>query len=221
MDVALSPSTRLELDHVLMAVTDLAAAAALLEGRFGLASADGGRHAAWGTANRIVPLGESYLELVTVVDELAAAKSTFGRWVAAMRSRSGRLIGWAARTTDLDSVASRLDLGISDGSRRDPSGAELRWRGAGIEAAAAQPARPFFIEWDPRTPYPGHLAVAHPAGAVELARLELSGDPVRLAEWLGARWLPIVVRPGEPAVTRLILRAGEREIVLGAADAAG
>lgn len=217
----MTPATQLELDHVLMAVTDLAAAAARLEARFGLASVEGGRHAAWGTANRIVPLGESYLELVAVVDEIAAAKSTFGRWVGAMHSRSGRLIGWAARTTDLDSVARRLDLGIADGSRLDPSGAELRWRGAGVEAAAAEPARPFFIEWDPRTPYPGHLPVAHRVGAVELARLELTGEPVRLAAWLGEGWLPIVVRPGEPAVTRLILRAGEREIVLGAADAAG
>ena len=203
-----------------MAVTDLAAAAAQLEGRFGLASVEGGRHAAWGTANRIVPLGESYLELVAIVDEIAAATSTFGRWVGAMRSRSGRLIGWAARTSDLDSVARRLGLSISEGSRLDPSGAELRWRGAGIDAAAAEPARPFFIEWDPGTPYPGRLPVAHRAGAVELARLELTGDAVRLAAWLGEGWLPIVVRPGDPAVTKVVLRAGEREIVLGEADAA-
>ena len=215
------PATQLELDHVLMAVTDLTAAAARLEGRFGLASVEGGRHAAWGTANRIVPLGESYLELVTVEDEIAAAKSTFGRWVGAMRSPAGRLIGWAVRTKDLDSIARRLDLGISDGSRRDPSGVELRWRGAGLEAAAAEPALPFFIEWDPRTPHPGRLSAAHRIGEVKLARLELTADPVRLAAWLGEGWLPIVVQPGAPAVTRVILRAREREIVLGEADTRG
>ena len=204
-----------------MAVTDLAAAAAQLEGRFGLASVEGGRHPAWGTANRIVPLGESYLELVAVEDEIAAATSTFGRWVGAMRSPSGRLIGWAVRTTDLDGVARRLDLGISDGSRLDPSGVELRWRGAGLEAASAEPALPFFIEWDPRSPHPGRLNAAHRTGEVTLARLELTADPVRLAAWLGEGWLPIVVRPGAPAVTRVVLRAREREIVLGGVDAAG
>ena len=56
----------MELDHVLIAVADLAAAAREIEARHGLASIDGGRHPAWGTANRIVPLGDSYLELVAL-----------------------------------------------------------------------------------------------------------------------------------------------------------
>jgi hypothetical protein len=71
----------LELDHVLIAVQDLEAAARELEARHGLASIEGGRHAARGTANRIVPLGETYVELITVVDEAEAAASVFGRWV--------------------------------------------------------------------------------------------------------------------------------------------
>ena len=49
---------------------------------FDLPSVDGGRHPGWGTANRIVPLGDTYIELVTVVDEAEAAQSPFGRWVA-------------------------------------------------------------------------------------------------------------------------------------------
>ena len=58
----------MELDHVLIACTDLEAAAREVEARIGLASVEGGRHRDWGTANRIVPLGSSYLELVAVVD---------------------------------------------------------------------------------------------------------------------------------------------------------
>ena len=177
---------------------------------------EGGRHPAWGTANRIVPLGEAYLELVTVVDETAAATSAFGRWVGAMRSESGRLVGWAVRTRELDPIARRLGLRVSAGSRLDPSGAELRWRSAGIEEAAVEPARPFFIEWDPRTSYPGHAPASHRAGTIELTRLELTGDPVRLAAWLGDDTLPIVVRPGDPAVTRVVLQTAGREIVLDA-----
>ena len=177
---------------------------------------EGGRHPAWGTANRIVPLGEAYLELVTVVDEFAAATSAFGRWVGAMRSESGRLIGWAVRTRELDPIARRLGLRVSVGSRLNPSGAELRWRSAGIDEAAAEPARPFFIEWDPRTSYPGRTPVSHRSGPVELARLELAGDPVRLSLWLDDDTLPIVVRPGDPAVTRVVLQIAGREIVLDA-----
>ncbi|HEY8778025.1 MAG TPA: VOC family protein [Gaiellaceae bacterium] len=74
----------MELDHVLIAVGDLAAAAHEFEVEHGLASIEGGRHPGWGTANRIVPLGKSYLELVAVVDQDEAARSDFGRWVAAM-----------------------------------------------------------------------------------------------------------------------------------------
>jgi hypothetical protein len=59
----------LELDHVLIAVIDLDAAASAFAADHGLDSVTGGRHPGWGTANRIVPLGETYLELVAVVDE--------------------------------------------------------------------------------------------------------------------------------------------------------
>src|SRR5687767_15772991 len=45
------------------------------EARHGLASVDGGRHRDFGTANRIIPLGSTYLELVAVVDPGAAARS--------------------------------------------------------------------------------------------------------------------------------------------------
>ena len=69
-------------------MADLAAAAEEIEARHGLASIEGGRHPGWGTANRIVPLGEAYLELVAVVDEAEAAQSPFGRWVGRRVPRS-------------------------------------------------------------------------------------------------------------------------------------
>ena len=72
----------MELDHVLIAVTNLEAAAREFETRHRLSSVEGGRHLAWGTANRIVPLGSSYIELIAVVDEAVAGDSAFGRWVA-------------------------------------------------------------------------------------------------------------------------------------------
>ena len=123
---------------MLIAVPDLAAAARDFEERYGLSSVEGGRHAGWGTANRIVPLGDAYVELITVVDEPEAAESAFGRWVAAgIRSGPGRPLGWVARTDRLDEVAERLGLSSSAGSRAGTDGRVLSWRLAGVEAAAS------------------------------------------------------------------------------------
>jgi hypothetical protein len=99
------------IDHLLIATGDLDAAAAAAE-RLGLPVAAGGRHPGWGTANRIVPLGDAYLELVAVVDPAEAATSGFGSWVAAAPPGP---MGWAVRPRDLKATASRLGLGVVPG----------------------------------------------------------------------------------------------------------
>ena len=85
---------------------------------------------------------------------------------------------------------------------------------AGIEQSAAEPSLPFFIEWAQGTPFPGRADPNHPAGRVELARLELVGDADRLEDWLGDHTLPISVRPGPPAVVSIVLAGAAGEIVL-------
>jgi hypothetical protein len=199
---------------VLLAVTDLAAAAGAIEERHGLASIEGGRHAGWGTANRIVPLGETYIELIAAVDAAEAAGSAFGSWVAAGATPAGRPLGWAVRPDDLDEAAGRLGLEVEAKSRKDASGRTLRWRVAGIEEAAAEPSLPFFLEWGDGTPFPGRAPVTHAAGEVEITSLELDGDRQRLADWLGSHRLPITVREGAPAVAGVILSGASGEFTL-------
>jgi Glyoxalase-like domain len=195
----------LELDHVIVAVADLRAGAREIEVRYGLTSVEGGRHPGWGTANRIVPLGETYIELVSVVDEAGARESPFGRWVAA--ARSGRLLGWAVRTTHLDAVARRLELTVDSGSRTGRDGRLVRWRLAGVEQAAAEPFLPFFIEWGPQTSPPGKMHVTHRVGAAKLATVHLVGDADRLAAWLGDGdgHPAITVRAGPPTVESIVV----------------
>ena len=187
----------IELDHVVVAVADLASSYR------GLRSVAGGRHDGWGTANRIVPLGDAYLELVTVVDPAEAETSAFGRWVAA--APPGPL-GWAVRTTELDATAARLGLPVAAGSRATAAGELLRWRVAGFEHAAAEPLLPFFLEWADDAPFPGRAAP--PAG--RLAGLELRGDASRLDAWLGGARLPLTVRPGRPGIARVLVEPGSR-----------
>jgi len=199
---------------VLLAVSDLSVAAQEIEARHGLVALEGGRHPGWGTANRIVPLGDCYLELVAVVDESEAAQSAFGRWVAAAPPRSPAPLGWAVRTERLDDVAERLGLTVSAGSRTGRDGRLVRWRMTGAEPSAAQPSLAFFIEWGGGTTLPGRAPAAHRVGAVWLSSLRLDGDEARLAAWLGEHRLPITVRPGVPAVTAVLLTGDAGEITL-------
>jgi hypothetical protein len=122
-------------------------------------------------------------------------------------------MGWAVRGDDLDAIARRLRLDPVPGSRAAPDGGTLRWRTAGVEGVMAEPSLPFFIAWEPGTPFPG-------AGAsgVEIERVELRGDVARLGEWLGAAVLPIAVRPGPAAVERIVLRGPGGAIRLDAAS---
>jgi glyoxalase-like protein len=191
-------------------VPDLAAAARDLSRDHGLESTEGGRHPGWGTANRIVPLGATYLELIAVVDEREAAGSAFGRWVLEAGGGS-RPLGWAVRTDDLDGVAKRLGLTTADGSRLTAEGTQLRWRYAGAAEAIARPPLPFFIEWSAGTPFPGRAAEPSP---YRLRELRLAGDPVVLGGWLGEDELPLRVVDGEPGVQGVLLAGPAGELVL-------
>jgi hypothetical protein len=202
----------LAIDHVILPVRDLALEAAELEARHGLASVEGGRHPAWGTANRIVPLGDSYLELVAVVDREVASRSDFGQWIAA--ATPGRVLGWAARTDSIHAVGQRLGLPILPGSRVTPSGAVISWRSVGADVAVREPGLPFFIQWGDGVPLPGSAAVRHRNGPVTLKLLSVAADQERLAEWLGDHDLPVAVTDsiGMSAIT---LTGGRGDFTLG------
>ncbi len=186
----------MQIDHVLIGVADLDAATSALGAEHGLSAIGGGRHPGWGTANRIVPLGSAYLELVTVVDAEEAAHNAFGRWVTSMLD-GGPAMGWALRTDYLTDTASRLDLEIHEGSRRLEDGTSLRWQLAGVAEAATDPMLPFFIRWSERTPLPGQADAKHAVGPATLGLLHLDGDLERLHLWTLAPSLPVAVHDGQ------------------------
>ena len=200
---------------MLIAVTNLAVAAREMEEHHGLASIEGGRHPGWGTANRIVPLGETYLELVAVIDAAEAKESVFGRWVSSGANSPGHPIGWAVRTDEIDEVGRRLGLTVRAGSRVTPTGGRLEWLAVGMEEAAADGSLPFFIKWGSRTPFPGHTPVKHPGGTPAITRILAHGDADRLSDWLDGNVLPLTVSPGDPMLAGIVLSRADREIVLG------
>ena len=203
----------MELDHVLIPLDDLSKAVTEFEERYGLVSVEGGRHADWGTANRIIPLGDSYLELVAVIDPADASQSTFGRWVA--NAQAGRPLGWAVRTDDLGAVSGRLGLSVGSGARLTGTGNVLRWRIAGVERAMAQPSLPFFIDWAAGSQYPGRIEVEHPAAATGIKRLIVSGEPKRLSSWLDGHRPPVTLADGAPGLIAVVVSTTSGEIVVG------
>ena len=138
----------LALDHVILAAGDIDVAGTDLAREHGLASLPGVRHAGHGTGNRIVPLGDAYIEIMGVVDEAEAAASPMGRWLRERAADGDCLAAVCLRTEAIDPLAQRLGLCVQPMSRDAPGGVTLSWRLAGLAEAMADPSRPFFIDWD-------------------------------------------------------------------------
>jgi hypothetical protein len=205
----------LRLDHVVYAVHDLDVAAERWRRELGLDSAPGGRHERWGTANRIVPLGDQYVELIAVVDPGEAGNTGFGRSVLD-RSAAGE--GWLATVVATDGIAEvarRIGLDVEEGRRRRPDGSEVRWRSAGFGDPRREPWMPFFVQWDvPAEDHPGRTRAGHGIRVDGIAWVEVGGDPARLAEWLGEANPAIRVVDAGPGLRRVALSAADGELVI-------
>jgi Glyoxalase-like domain len=204
----------LRLDHVVYAVPNLDEAAVRFREEFGLDSAVGGRHERWGTANRIVPLGDQYLELAAAVDEATALRNGFGRGVLERASEGGGWFAIAVATDGVDAVASRLQLDVVAGSRTRPDGEVVRWRMVGLEDPRREPWMPFFLAWDiPAELHPGRARAGHGIRAEGIAWVEVGGDAERLRDWLDGEELPIRVVDGVPGIQRVAVSTADGELV--------
>ena len=205
----------LRLDHVVYAVRDLDEAAVRFREAFGLDSTEGGRHERWGTANRIVPLGDQYLELVAAVDGSMAAQTAFGKGVLERAAGGGGWFTIAVVADDLEGVASRLGLDVVPGSRTRPDGEVVRWRMAGLDDPRREPWMPFFLTWDvPQGSHPGRARAGHGVRALGIAWVEVGGDVERLRSWVGSDELPIRVTDGEPGIHRVTLATPDGPLVI-------
>lgn len=206
----------LRIDHVVYAVRDLDEAARRWSGTYGLSSAPGGHHPGWGTANRIAPLGEDYLELLAVVDP--DADSALARTLRDLTADGDRWFSICVADDEIEATAARLGLAVEPGGRTRLDGAEVRWLGAGIEDPARAPWLPFFIAWDvPPELHPARMeAPPHPSGALGIAGVEVGGDAETLRAWLGGGDLPIEVVGDEPGVraVRLATSGGEPLVIV-------
>ena len=159
----------LALDHIAISATTLEAGAAWVEKALGVPLAGGGKHPHMGTHNRLLSLGDLYLEVIAT--DPSAPNPAWPRWFDLDQFRGPpRLTNWICRTDDLDAA---LAAAPGDtGTATDLTRGDYRWRFA-IPATGKLPyddCFPALIQWQ------GDL---HPAKAlrdhgVRLTRLEIT-----------------------------------------------
>jgi hypothetical protein len=201
----------LAIDHIILGVHDLDVAARLVRDAYGLDSLAGGKHPGLGTANRIVPLGSSYLELLTVVDEAEARRTHRGQELIEAIMAGDRLLDWAIRVDDIDELSRRTGLVPEPGSRITPDGKQLGWR----TLRPRETGLPFFIQWAKGTAHPGESSARHHSRPDGVAWVEVGGDPDRLRTWLGdGEELPVRFVEGPAGLLAAGIATADGEIVL-------
>ncbi len=140
----------LTLDHLVVAAPTLEAGVTWAEAQLGVRMAGGGAHPHVATHNRLLRLGDCYLEVIARDPTQNATRTRwFGlddaQW-SPDASTTPRLITWVVRTNDLDAA---LRLPVAQGVAREASRESLRWRiGVPDDGAPSEGgAFPTFIEW--------------------------------------------------------------------------
>lgn len=196
------------IDHVIYATHDLAAAGHRFWEEFGLASYEGGVHPDYGTANRIVPLGDSYIEIMGIQDEAVARMNPLGAFLLTQIDAGDRWVAWCLRPDDIEATAKRIGSVAIPGHRMRPDGTAVTWMLAGLEIALAEPPLPFFIAWDDAASMPGREALDHRTDVKGILRVEVACDPHRLRSHAGDD-LRVRVVDGEPGIVAVTLATGD------------
>lgn len=203
----------LGIDHLVIAVADPDDAAAQLDAELGLEATGGGRHDALGTFNRLVWLGDTYVELIGVFNRALAERSWLGPPMLRTLDQGGGLATWAIATDGLEAdLAGLRDMGsdLGDpvvGERRRADESVVRWRLA-APPLLGQSEPPFLIEHDPASAEwaPADRAARRTqehaiGGPVRLEVLELPVDDVtgtiqRFLRTTGLRFRPSLAGGG-------------------------
>jgi hypothetical protein len=159
----------LTFDHIAISAQSLAEGVAHVESVLGVTLAGGGQHPHMGTHNRLLGLGDIYLEVIAIDPD--APKPAWPRWFD-LDNFAGppRLTNWVARTDDLATALTHTLPGT--GTPIALSRGNYRWQMA-VPADGKLPlngAHPALIQWDG----PHHPTAALPDAPIRLTRLTIT-----------------------------------------------
>jgi catechol 2,3-dioxygenase-like lactoylglutathione lyase family enzyme len=137
------------IDHVIIGVHNLEKAATQFSQKLGLAVSGGGVHPTGGTANRIIVIGDTYLELIAIHDPAGAQQSMLDR----LATHEGYL-NFVLASNDIEADSKALInrgipiLGPTPGSLRAADGRTRGWFRINIERPDLAQRYPFIIQHD-------------------------------------------------------------------------
>ena len=137
------------IDHIIIGVNNLEKAATQSSQKLGLAVSGGGIHPTGGTANRIIVIGDTYLELIAVHTPAEAQESMLGR----LAIREGYL-NFVLATNDIKADSRTMAnrgvsiIGPAPGSLRAADGRTRGWSRTNIERPDLAQRYPFIIQHD-------------------------------------------------------------------------
>jgi catechol 2,3-dioxygenase-like lactoylglutathione lyase family enzyme len=137
------------IDHIIIGVNDLKRAEQVFSQKLGLAVSGGGVHPSGGTANRIIVIGDTYLELIAVRTPAEAQQSMLDR----LAIREGYLnFVLASNDIEADSTAMASRgirvIGPTLGELRAAGGRTRGWSRTNIELPDLAQRYPFLIQHD-------------------------------------------------------------------------
>jgi hypothetical protein len=159
----------LRLDHLAVSALTLAEGTAAVEAALGIPLAGGGQHTHMATHNRLLGLGDIYLEVIA--PDPTAPRPTWPRWFDLDHfTGPPRLTNWIAATDDLSAALTTAPKGT--GIATPLARGEYRWQMA-IPADGRLPfdnAFPALIQWHGDL----HPARALPDNGIRLTLLEIA-----------------------------------------------
>ena len=182
-----------ELDHLAISATDLDDGAASVSKLFGVPFQSGGQHAAMGTHNQLLSLGDLYLEVISIDPSADAPK--WPRWFDLDEFTGAPcLSNWICRTENL--VEARKTLPESGASVSIKRG-DLRWKMAVPEDGKLpyDNCHPALIEWEGAL-HPATMLTPQPLRLIRLSVYHPRADEleVQIAPYLKDKRIEYVTR---------------------------